>query len=87
MNMSARTLLETREAILKLMSDDEIAAVSTAEAAPSLVGGDEFIDLEKLDLGIQRAAMTGNVIAKHVLPRSAVSAVTWGRIANVLARS
>jgi hypothetical protein len=37
----------TRDAILKLLSDEEIAKVSTAEAASILTKGVEYLDLEQ----------------------------------------
>ncbi len=45
----------TREAILELLSDEETARVSTAETATALTEGAEYVDLEQLDRGVQRA--------------------------------
>jgi hypothetical protein len=71
----------TRDSILKLLSDEENARVSTAEAAPRLTEGAEYLDLEHLDQGVQRAkASTAKARMGHVLPRSAVSEETWGKI-------
>src|SRR5665647_806186 len=71
----------TRDSILKLLSDEENARVSTAEAASRLTEGEEYLDLEHLDQGIQRAkASTAKAVMGHVLPRSAVSEETWGKI-------
>ncbi len=36
----------TRESILKLLSDEEIARISTAETAKALAVGAEYVDLE-----------------------------------------
>ena len=44
-----------RENILKLLSDEEVAKVSTAEAASGLTEGTEYLDLEHLEQGVQRA--------------------------------
>ncbi len=38
----------TRESIMRLWSDDEVAAVSTAQTAAHLDHGDEYVDLESL---------------------------------------
>jgi hypothetical protein len=77
-----RTYL-TRESILKLLSDDEIAKVSTAETAPCLCAGDEFVDLEHLDDGVRRA---GSAIAPmgRLLPKKAVHEATWAKIVTQL---
>ncbi|HEV7671746.1 MAG TPA: hypothetical protein VGS22_24755 [Thermoanaerobaculia bacterium] len=76
----------TREAILKLLSDDEVASVSTAETAASLAHGEEYLDLEHLDQGVQSAdgdtASLGNV-----LTRKAVHADTWDKIVKQLSAS
>lgn len=45
----------TRERVLNLLSDDEIARVSTAESGPRLEYGEECLDLEALERGVQRA--------------------------------
>jgi hypothetical protein len=74
----------TRDSILRLLSDDEIAAVSTAETAARLSRGDQFIDLEHLDRGVQRALGRTPPMGR-VLPRKAVSAKTWAKIVNQLA--
>ena len=71
----------TRDSILKLLSDEENARVSTAETASGLTEGEEYLDLEDLDQGVQRAkASTAKAKMGHVLPRSAVSEETWGKI-------
>ncbi|HXU31303.1 MAG TPA: hypothetical protein VN851_12055 [Thermoanaerobaculia bacterium] len=73
----------TRQAILKLLSDDEIASVSNAETAASLADGDEYLDLENLDRGVQ-SAEGGNVSLGNVLTRKAVHADTWDKIVERL---
>ena len=69
-----------RDSILKLLSDEENARVSTAEAASGLTEGEEYLDLEDLDPGVQRAKAATKARMGHVLPRSAVSEETWGKI-------
>ena len=81
----ARAELVARETILKLLSDDETARVSTAEAAGTLIDGAEYLDLEHIDKGIQRATGATNVTMGHVLPRRAVTAGTWTKILAHLA--
>jgi hypothetical protein len=69
----------SRNNILKLLSDDEVARVSTAETVAHLSDGDEYLDLEQLDRGVQRAP--GRVTPMgRVLPRKAVQEDTWRKI-------
>jgi hypothetical protein len=76
-----------REAILKLLTDVEVAKVSTAEDAPRLVEGDEYVDLEDLDSGVrvQLVQATPRTAPGRALPRSAVSDATWAKIVRVVA--
>ena len=69
-----------RDIILKLLSNDEVARVSAAEAAFSLANGDEYFDLEHLDQGALRAKAATKVTMGHVVPCSAVSNDTWSKI-------
>jgi hypothetical protein len=78
MTNTARTELLTRENILKLLSDDEVSKVSTAEAGIHLAEGEEYLDLERLELGVLKASMGS------VLPRKAVEPATWARILQML---
>ena len=73
----------TRESVLKLLSDAEVASVSTAEAAARLLEGEEYLDLELLDRGVQQATKSAAVMG-HVLPRRAVHKDTWSKILKLL---
>ena len=73
-----------RDTILKLLSDVEVANVSTAETAARLDNGDEYLDLEQLDRGVQRAGGTPTPMGR-VLPRKSVHAETWNKILAQLA--
>jgi hypothetical protein len=84
MKIDERTAYLTRDGILKLLSDDEVARVSTAEVAARLSDGDEYLDLGHLDLGVRRALGT-NAPMGRVLPRKAVHEKTWGKILTQLA--
>jgi hypothetical protein len=68
-----------RNAILTALWKDDIASVERAKIPARLQRGDEFIDLQLLEKGVQRAvcvtAPTGGV-----LPRKAVQANTWLQI-------
>jgi hypothetical protein len=76
----------TRDGILKLLSDEEVASVSTAETAPRLSDGDEYLDLEQLSLGVQRAPRPATPMGQ-VLPRKAVREATWAAILTRLPSS
>jgi len=75
-----RTEFETREAILKLLSDDEIARVSTREAGAPLEPGDEYVDLKHLRRGVRYMTSMTHVRTSDLLPRNAVSDETWTKI-------
>jgi hypothetical protein len=76
----------TRDSILKMLSEEEVDRVSTSETAARLSDGDEYVDLEQLGRGVQRAS-GAKVNMGHVLPRKAVLAATWDKIVTELAAS
>ena len=55
MTVAERAEHIARDTILKLLSDEENAKVSSAEGSAVLAQGEEYVDLEHLDRGIQRA--------------------------------
>jgi hypothetical protein len=75
----------TREAVLALLSDAEVAKVSRAEDVPRLIEGDEYVDLEDLAAGVKQVHEK-SPRASHTLPRSAVSETTWAKIIAVVGR-
>jgi len=75
-----------RDGIMNLLSDEEVARVSTAETAQKLADGDEYIDLEQLEQGVLRGQSTPTPMG-HVLPRKAVHEDTWSKIVMTLTRS
>lgn len=80
METDQRLQLIRRDEILAILSDEETAKVSTAEAALILKEGAEYVDLDQLELGIQRMNSSKQITMGHVLPRSAVSNETWTKI-------
>lgn len=80
-----RTEFVTRDAILKLLSDDEIARLSTREGGPALAVGDEYVDLKHLKSGVRRMTAETRVKIGDVLPRRVVSDETWSKICARLA--
>ena len=75
----------TRDAILALLSDTEVAKVSRAEDEPRLVEGDEYVDLEDLGAGV-RQVHAKSQRSRNALPRSAVSDATWAKIVGLVGR-
>ena len=81
-----RTQYLTRAGILKLLSDEEAASVSTAETSDRLSDGDEFLDLKHLEHGVRRAQNLTRIPMGRVLPRKAVNADTWTKIVEHLTK-
>jgi hypothetical protein len=79
-----KAVLVERETIIDLLTDDEASKVSTIETAARLNEGDEFVDLDMLGRGIQRADGVP-VHMGSVLARKAVHAQTWSQIAKLMA--
>jgi hypothetical protein len=80
-----RSAYFNRDMLMKMLSDDEVAKVSTAQTAKSLPDGDEYVDLEQLSKGVQRAlGFAITVPMGQVLPRSAVMDTTWAKIVKQL---
>ena len=83
---ATRLDVAARDRILSLLSDEENAKVSSAEGGASLVQGDEYVDLENLGKGVQRAASTmPKTKTGTLLPKSAVHGETWKKIVTQLA--
>lgn len=84
MKNDERSAYLTRDSVLKLLSADEVARVSTSETAARLADGDEYLDLEHLEQGVRRAGGAATPMGR-VLPRKAVHASTWNTILTHLA--
>ena len=79
MNDDQRSPYVTRNDLLKLLSDEEVASVCRAETKARLAAGDEYLDLTQLQHGVQKARGTTTSLSS-VLPRSAVHDETWRKI-------
>jgi hypothetical protein len=79
MTNSQRNAYVLRDGIMNLLSDEEVAKVSTAETAEKLADGDEYIDLEQLAQGVLRAQSVPTPMGR-VLPRKSVHQDTWSKI-------
>ena len=73
----------SREKILMLLSDDEVASVSAAEATYHPVEGEEYLDLEHLDQGV-RSSFGTTATMSHLLLRRSVHDDTWKKIQEQL---
>jgi hypothetical protein len=79
---NSQTEFVARHSILKLLSDAEVASLSSAEAA-ALSHGDEYLDLDQLDRGVCLA--TGMFAPRgQVLPKKAVRAHKWHQVLTQL---
>lgn len=79
MNHDPRESYVIRNGIMNLLSDEEVARVSTAESGVLLSEGEEYIDLERLDQGVLLAMGVVPHMGR-VLPRNAVEQSTWSKI-------
>jgi VIT1/CCC1 family predicted Fe2+/Mn2+ transporter len=73
----------TRDTILKLLAVDRAANVTHAQPIPLLSDGDEYVDLEQLNHGVQRATGQATTMGR-VLQRKSVHESTWSRILSHL---
>lgn len=73
-----------RDSIMKLLSDEEVARVSTTEAGTPLSDGEEYLDLEHCESGMHSAkAMTAPM--GRILSKNSVREKTWNAILAILA--
>jgi hypothetical protein len=75
---------ELRDSIVKLLSDGEIARVSTTEAGTHLSDDEEYLDLEHCSAGIHRAKSKTSPMGR-ILSQNSVSEKTWNAILAKLA--
>jgi hypothetical protein len=73
----------TRDDVFKLLSEGEVASVDTANAKTQLGNGDEYLDLEQLRQGVQRAKL-GVTRMGHLLPRKGIYEDAWRRVLRQL---
>jgi hypothetical protein len=83
MQNATRNEYLARDRILKLLSDQEVASVATAETAERLTAGDEYLDLERLHEGVQKAGSSATPMGR-VLPKKAIHESTWGKLLKQL---
>lgn len=73
----------TRESILMLLSDHEVASVCTAETKVRPLEGEEYLDLDALDEGVRSALGTSPNMSR-LLFRKSVNKETWDKILDQL---
>jgi hypothetical protein len=83
MNKSRPNEYVTRNTLMNLLSDDEIARVSDVETSSCLDQGEEYIDLEQPNQGVRRYGEHAVSMAA-VLPRKSITEGTWMRILSLL---
>ena len=81
MSIDPHTASQTRDDILDLLSPEELGSASMAEDS-RIPEGDEYLDLEHVELGVQHAE--ANTSGDHALLRTSVSDATWTKILTVL---
>ena len=86
MQNATRNEYLTRDRILKLLSDHEVASVATAETAERLADGDEYLDLAQLQEGVQKAGSSATPMGR-VLPKKAIHTSTWGKLLKQLEKA
>ncbi len=86
MRNEQRTPYPTRASILKVLSDEEAASVSSAETSERLSDGDEYLDLKHLEHGVRRAQNSTRTPTGRVLPRKALNADTWTKLVEHLTK-
>lgn len=74
----------TRNHILKLLSDEEVASVSAAETAEPIRDGEVYLDLSRLSQGVRRARGETTPLGP-VLRQKAVQEQTWKSVVTHLA--
>lgn len=73
----------SRDSIFKVLWDDDLDRLGRSKMPVRLDRGDEFVDLQLLERGVQRA-ISVMVPTGGVLARKAVEAHTWSRILEQL---
>jgi hypothetical protein len=81
---SAATL--TRARVLELLEQGEFGGASLLETENRLAKGQEYLDLERLEAGVQRA-LDSVTSLRHVIPRKAVHEDTWRKLLRQLSAS
>jgi len=60
-----RAAYVTRKALLEILSDEEVARVSTTEASPRLANDEEYIDLLQLSEGVRKVSASSKLTMGH----------------------
>ncbi len=76
--------MATKQEILDLLDDNEVAKVARSEEELDLSDGEEYVDLDHLDRGVQRVRGTTRASIHTILPKSMVSERTWQQIQTTL---
>jgi hypothetical protein len=74
-----------RDAILNLLSEEELERVTMAETRPS-ADGEYYVDLEHPERGVLKVGVGEQPRSSDILPQSAVRGETWAAIIRQLDR-
>jgi hypothetical protein len=69
--------------LLEVLSEGELASLAAASSKTHLRRGDEYLDLEQPQRGVQRADGTATSMGE-LLPRKAIHEDTWRRLLRQL---
>jgi hypothetical protein len=73
-----------RDRILALLTHEETARISNVKAQLSLLSGDEYLDLDRLDRGLQCAIEPTESQGRRVIRRKSVRPAAWTQIMATL---
>lgn len=80
MNEPAAPLLLTRDALVQLLSCDEVTAVALVSRGAKLAVGEQYLELDHLEHGVRNMRPTTPIVMASVLARRAVRETTWAAI-------
>jgi hypothetical protein len=83
MKSDKRAEFVTRDGVMRLLADDERKSVKVVEKGSSLARGEEYLDLEHLELGVRRGPVTTTPMS-DVLPKRALRPATWSKIMELV---
>jgi hypothetical protein len=82
-DLNKRRAFARRDAMLEILSLDKTPAELVPDGAPTLLSGDLFINLTRLELGV-RIAREPMIPNGRVVARKSVQEATWAKLLVVL---
>jgi len=81
--MSMERSRTEKQQLLALLSEAEMARVVEADVEYSLQPGEEYLDLDHLDRGVQRTDGRVGTFGQ-IVPKRAIASATWTRVIAAL---